>query len=115
MFIVQIKLNHRKLLDGMLEICGVPPEKFRTICSSIDKLDKQSFEQIKKEMVKTQKLQPYFTCVFLSYHSVSWFIVFLCFAYACFELHFMSWCLRFLVLSLLLIQYEILNGTLFTA
>jgi len=48
----QIKLNHRKLLDGMLEICGVPPEKFRTICSSIDKLDKQSFDQIRKEMVR---------------------------------------------------------------
>ncbi|MCL7028260.1 hypothetical protein MKW94_026766 [Papaver nudicaule] len=47
----EIKLNHRKLLDGMLEICGVPPEKFRTICSSIDKLDKQPFEEIKKEMV----------------------------------------------------------------
>lgn len=49
---LQIKLNHRKLLDGMLDICGVPSEKFRTICSSIDKLDKQSFEQIKKEMVR---------------------------------------------------------------
>jgi hypothetical protein len=48
----QVKLNHRKLLDGMLEICGVPPEKFGTICSSIDKLDKQSFEQVKKEMVR---------------------------------------------------------------
>ncbi|KAG5625816.1 hypothetical protein H5410_011034 [Solanum commersonii] len=47
----EVKLNHRKLLDGMLAICGVPQEKFRTICSSIDKLDKQSFEQIKKEMV----------------------------------------------------------------
>ncbi|XVF30296.1 hypothetical protein REPUB_Repub16aG0044500 [Reevesia pubescens] len=47
----EIKLNHRKLLDGVLEICGVPPAKFRTICSSIDKLDKQSFEQVKMEMV----------------------------------------------------------------
>nr|GMC77343.1 histidine--tRNA ligase, cytoplasmic [Ipomoea batatas] len=47
----EVKLNHRRLLDGMLAICGVPQEKFRTICSSIDKLDKQSFEQIKKEMV----------------------------------------------------------------
>ncbi|KAL6840961.1 hypothetical protein ACP4OV_029221 [Aristida adscensionis] len=47
----EIKLNHRKLLDGMLEICGVPPEKFRTVCSSIDKLDKQTFEQVKKELV----------------------------------------------------------------
>ncbi|CAL5443584.1 unnamed protein product [Camellia sinensis] len=52
----EIKLNHRKLLDGMLDICGVPPEKFRTICSSIDKLDKQSFEQVKKEMVEEKGL-----------------------------------------------------------
>ncbi|OAY81718.1 Histidine--tRNA ligase, cytoplasmic [Ananas comosus] len=52
----QIKLNHRKLLDGMLEICGVPPEKFRTVCSSIDKLDKQTFEQIKKELVEEKGL-----------------------------------------------------------
>ncbi|GAV78911.1 HGTP_anticodon domain-containing protein/tRNA-synt_His domain-containing protein [Cephalotus follicularis] len=52
----EIKLNHRMLLDGMLEICGVPPEKFRTICSSIDKLDKQTFEQVKKEMVEEKGL-----------------------------------------------------------
>lgn len=52
----EIKLNHRKLLDGVLEICGVPPEKFRTICSSIDKLDKLSFEQVKKEMVEQKGL-----------------------------------------------------------
>ncbi|KAA8541516.1 hypothetical protein F0562_022668 [Nyssa sinensis] len=52
----EVKLNHRKLLDGMLDICGVPPEKFRTICSSIDKLDKQSFDQIKKEMVDEKGL-----------------------------------------------------------
>ncbi|OMO88262.1 Anticodon-binding protein [Corchorus olitorius] len=52
----EIKLNHRKLLDGVLEICGVPPTKFRTICSSIDKLDKQSFEQVKKEMVEEKGL-----------------------------------------------------------
>ncbi|KAJ8572706.1 hypothetical protein K7X08_009217 [Anisodus acutangulus] len=52
----EVKLNHRKLLDGMLAICGVPQEKFRTICSSIDKLDKQSFEQIKKEMVDEKGL-----------------------------------------------------------
>ncbi|KAE8687489.1 Histidine--tRNA ligase [Hibiscus syriacus] len=52
----EIKLNHRKLLDGMLDICGVSPAKFRTICSSIDKLDKQSFEQVKKEMVEEKGL-----------------------------------------------------------
>ncbi|XP_047980730.1 histidine--tRNA ligase, cytoplasmic-like [Salvia hispanica] len=52
----EVKLNHRKLLDGMLAICGVPQEKFRTICSSIDKLDKQTFEQVKKEMVDEKGL-----------------------------------------------------------
>jgi len=35
-----IKLNHRKILDGIFEVCGVKPELFRTICSSVDKLDK---------------------------------------------------------------------------
>ncbi|KAH0905251.1 hypothetical protein HID58_044754 [Brassica napus] len=45
-----------QLLDGMLEICGVPAEKFRTICSSIDKLDKQTFEQVKREMVEEKGL-----------------------------------------------------------
>jgi histidyl-tRNA synthetase len=36
----------------MLEICGVPAQKFRTVCSSIDKLDKQTFEQVKKGAAK---------------------------------------------------------------
>lgn len=35
-----IKINHRCLLDGMFEACGVPSDKFRTICSAVDKLDK---------------------------------------------------------------------------
>lgn len=52
----EVKVNHRRLLDGMLEICGVPPEKIRTVCSSIDKLDKQSFEQVKKELVDEKGL-----------------------------------------------------------
>lgn len=33
-------MNHRQLLDGIFAACNVPPEKFRTICSSVDKLDK---------------------------------------------------------------------------
>jgi histidyl-tRNA synthetase len=35
-----IKLNHRKILDGIFEVCGVKPDMFRTICSTVDKLDK---------------------------------------------------------------------------
>eukprot|EP00948_MAST-09A_sp_MAST-9A-sp1_P000786 g786.t1 len=46
-----IKLNHRVLLDAMLAICGVPSNKFRTICSAVDKLDKISWSEVRKEMV----------------------------------------------------------------
>lgn len=35
-----IKLNSRKILDGLFEVCGVPPEKIRPISSAVDKLDK---------------------------------------------------------------------------
>lgn len=45
----------------------MPSEKFRTICSSIDKLDKQSFEQIKKEMVSKY--------AFILLHYVLWFLL----------------------------------------
>ena len=38
--IVLLQVNHRKILDGMFEVCGVPAEKFRTISSAVDKLDK---------------------------------------------------------------------------
>ena len=40
-----LQVNHRKLLDGMFEACGVPPEKFRSICSAVDKLDKVHYNQ----------------------------------------------------------------------
>jgi len=35
-----IKINHRKILDGLFEVCGVPLEKIRQISSAVDKLDK---------------------------------------------------------------------------
>lgn len=41
-----IKLNHRKLLDAIFEICGVPAEKFRPICSAVDKLDKAPWAEV---------------------------------------------------------------------
>ncbi|XP_021712952.1 histidine--tRNA ligase, cytoplasmic isoform X1 [Aedes aegypti] len=51
-----VKLNHRKLLDGMFEACGVPADKFRTICSSVDKLDKTPWEEVRKEMMDEKGL-----------------------------------------------------------
>ena len=37
---IYFQVNHRQLLDGMFACCGVPEEKFRSICSAVDKLDK---------------------------------------------------------------------------
>ena len=51
-----IKLNHRRLLDAIFEIAGVPSEKFRPICSAVDKLDKESWETVKAEMVHEKGL-----------------------------------------------------------
>jgi len=52
----EIKINHRKLLDAMLDIAGVPAQKFRPICSAIDKLDKEPWEAVKREMVEEKGL-----------------------------------------------------------
>lgn len=46
-----LQVNHRQLLDGMFAACGVPSEKFKTVCSSIDKLDKESWEDVRKEII----------------------------------------------------------------
>lgn len=35
-----IKINHRKILDGLFAVCGVPADKIRQISSAVDKLDK---------------------------------------------------------------------------
>uniref|UniRef100_A0AAX7SYI5 histidine--tRNA ligase n=1 Tax=Astatotilapia calliptera TaxID=8154 RepID=A0AAX7SYI5_ASTCA len=52
----RIKVNDRRILDGMFAVCGVPDDKFRTICSTVDKLDKMSWEDVKKEMVNEKGL-----------------------------------------------------------
>ena len=51
-----IKINHRKVLDGIFEVCGVPKEKIRTISSAVDKLDKSPWEEVKKEMIDEKGL-----------------------------------------------------------
>ncbi|XP_069340224.1 histidine--tRNA ligase, cytoplasmic isoform X6 [Eulemur rufifrons] len=53
-----VKVNDRRILDGMFAICGVPDSKFRTICSSVDKLDKVSWDEVKNEMVGEKGLAP---------------------------------------------------------
>jgi histidyl-tRNA synthetase len=36
----------------------VPSQKFRAICSAIDKLDKETWEDVKDEMVSQKGLDP---------------------------------------------------------
>lgn len=47
---VTIKLSHRRILDGLFAIAGVPTEKIRTISSAVDKLDKMPWSEVKKEI-----------------------------------------------------------------
>ena len=46
-----IKLNHRKLLDAIVNISGIPEEKFKIVCSSVDKLDKEEWNTVKAELL----------------------------------------------------------------
>ncbi|NXX85836.1 SYHC protein, partial [Urocolius indicus] len=52
------QVNDRRILDGMFSVCGVPDSKFRTICSSVDKLDKMPWEEVRSEMVGEKGLSP---------------------------------------------------------
>lgn len=51
-----IKLNHRKILDGIFQACGVPEDKIRTISSAVDKLDKSPWTEVRKEMTEEKGL-----------------------------------------------------------
>ncbi|XP_040851781.1 histidine--tRNA ligase, mitochondrial isoform X1 [Ochotona curzoniae] len=53
-----IKVNDRRIIDGMFAVCGVPESKFRAICSSVDKLDKMSWTDVRHEMVAKRGLTP---------------------------------------------------------
>lgn len=51
-----IKCNHRAVLDGIFEISGVPEDRFRSICSAVDKLDKLPWSAVKSEMINEKGL-----------------------------------------------------------
>ena len=52
-----IKINHRKILDGIFQVCGVPTDKLRTISSAVDKLDKTPWEEVRREMTEEKGLE----------------------------------------------------------
>ena len=51
-----VKVNHRKLLDAVFAVCGVPDAKIRTISSAVDKLDKSPWSEVRREMVEDKGL-----------------------------------------------------------
>ncbi|WKY04021.1 hypothetical protein Q1695_005195 [Nippostrongylus brasiliensis] len=51
-----VKLNHRFVLEGMFAACGAGADQFKTVCSSIDKLDKQPWIEVEEELIKEKGL-----------------------------------------------------------
>ena len=47
-----IKISHRILLEAIIECAGCELNKFKAICSSIDKLDKEPWKDVKEELMK---------------------------------------------------------------
>lgn len=52
----KIKINSRRLLNGIFAACGVKSQKFLSICSAIDKLDKLSWSEVRKKLVDNKVL-----------------------------------------------------------
>ncbi|KAI0101282.1 histidyl-tRNA synthetase [Daldinia grandis] len=53
---ITIKTNHRRILDGIFSVAGVSAGKIRPISSAVDKLDKEPWDVVKKEMVEQKGL-----------------------------------------------------------
>ncbi|KAJ2822419.1 Cytoplasmic and mitochondrial histidine tRNA synthetase [Coemansia furcata] len=51
-----VKLNHRKILDAIFEVSGVPADKVRAISSAVDKLDKAPWAEVRREMTQEKGL-----------------------------------------------------------
>ena len=49
---VVVKVNHRKILDGVFEVAGVPRDRIRAVSSAVDKLDKAPWDEVRKELLE---------------------------------------------------------------
>lgn len=54
----KVKLNHRKILDGIFEACGVAPDDVRRVSLAVDKLDKLPWAEVRREMVEDKGQRP---------------------------------------------------------
>uniref|UniRef100_A0A8C3XSY8 histidine--tRNA ligase n=1 Tax=Chelydra serpentina TaxID=8475 RepID=A0A8C3XSY8_CHESE len=53
-----IKVNDRRVLNGVFAVCGIPDSLFHSTCSTMDKLNKATWEDVKSEMVGEKGLSP---------------------------------------------------------
>ncbi|XP_077680661.1 histidine--tRNA ligase, cytoplasmic-like isoform X6 [Eretmochelys imbricata] len=53
-----IKVNDRRILHGVFAVCGIPDSLFHSTCSTVDKLNKATWEDVKSEMVGEKGLSP---------------------------------------------------------
>ena len=51
-----IKVNNRKFLDSIIQLAGCDQNKFKTICSSLDKLDKETWDYVQNELINQKGL-----------------------------------------------------------
>ena len=47
----KLKVSDRRILAAIIEVSGANMDRFATICSSIDKLDKQPWEEVAEELI----------------------------------------------------------------
>lgn len=52
-----VKVNHRKILEIMVKEAGCNPDMFKSICSSVDKLDKLPWKEVEAEL-QTKGVSP---------------------------------------------------------
>ena len=43
-------------MDAVVELAGCEKRKFKAICSSVDKLDKEPWEKVRAELINTKGL-----------------------------------------------------------
>ena len=52
----KIIVNHRQIVYKILELSGITEEKYNEVCSTLDKMDKKSWDDIVSELINIRKL-----------------------------------------------------------
>jgi len=52
----EIRVNHRVLLERMFALAGIESKDFKIVCSSVDKLDKSEWNEVKTELIDTKAI-----------------------------------------------------------